>query len=66
MSEISTATCTVCSRSECWSSRHAAGCAMTWHVYEMHPQVWKNVIGDQPPRDPRPETVGHPEGEPDS
>lgn len=34
--------------------RDIAGCLATWHVYEQHPDVWKDVAGDRPPRDPDP------------
>jgi hypothetical protein len=25
-----------------------------WHVYEDHPDVWRQIAGDRPPRDPDP------------
>lgn len=25
-----------------------------WHVYDDHPEEWRRVVGDRPPRDPRP------------
>jgi hypothetical protein len=34
--------------------RTIAGCLATWHVYEAHPDVWKNVAGNRPPLDPDP------------
>ena len=37
-----------------------SGCLATWHVYEQHRDVWKNVMGDRPPSDPDPRT---PEGQ---
>jgi hypothetical protein len=40
-----------------WRYRVAAQAAATWHVYEAHPDIWRGVIGDRPPLDPRPETV---------
>jgi hypothetical protein len=35
---------------------HIAGCLATWHVYEEHPDVWREVCGDRPPNDPDPRT----------
>lgn len=32
------------------------GCLATWHVFEEHPEVWKEIIGDRPPIDPDPRT----------
>lgn len=46
--------CQVCGASEIWSSSHAAGCAMTWHVYETHPEVRAAMSGGTAPKDPRP------------
>lgn len=37
-------------------NRDIAGCLATWHVYEKHPDVWRQVIGDRPPVDPDPRT----------
>lgn len=51
-------TCTVCGAVERWNTRDATGCAMTWHVYTQHRDVWRTVFGDTPPRDPRPEQIG--------
>lgn len=31
---------------------HISGCLMTWHVFEKHPDVWREKFGDRPPRDP--------------
>ena len=31
-----------------------SGCLATWHVYENHPDVWRRIMGDRPPRDPDP------------
>jgi hypothetical protein len=31
-----------------------AGCLMTWHVYEKHPEEWRKVCGGRPPSDPDP------------
>jgi hypothetical protein len=31
-----------------------AGCLMTWHVYEEHPDIWRRIAGDRPPADPDP------------
>lgn len=38
---------------------HVAGCLASWHVYETHPDVWREKVGDRPPVDPDPRT---PEG----
>lgn len=37
-----------------WPTRDQAGCEATWHVYEKHPQAWRALFGNQPPRDPDP------------
>ncbi len=37
-----------------WPTRDQAGCEATWHVYEDHPEVWRSMFGDNPPRDPHP------------
>lgn len=37
-------------------SRHISGCLATWHVFETHPKVWRQLFGDMPPRDPDPRT----------
>jgi hypothetical protein len=31
-----------------------AGALVTWHVYEKHPDVWVELIGERPPADPDP------------
>ncbi len=54
----STAICTMCLHVEEWDSHDAAGCAMSWHVYENHRERWNAVVGERTPRDPRPETIG--------
>lgn len=33
---------------------HWAKCEAVWHVYEEHPHVWVDVVGDKPPADPDP------------
>lgn len=38
----------------CYESETEAKRAAVWHVYDTHPEVWKRVIGDRPPLDPRP------------
>jgi hypothetical protein len=31
-----------------------SGGLATWHVYEQHPEAWRRIVGDRPPRDPDP------------
>lgn len=31
-----------------------SGALASWHVYEQHPESWRQAIGDRPPRDPDP------------
>lgn len=52
--------CNLCTAPERWSSRDAAGCAATWHVYEEHRAAWAALFGTALPHDPRPEEVGYP------
>lgn len=35
---------------------HVSGCLTTWHVYEDHPEIWLEQIGNRPPNDPDPRT----------
>jgi len=47
--------CQVCPwESRDWLTRDQAGCEATWHVYEEHPDQWRALFGDAPPRDPDP------------
>lgn len=34
--------------------RDIAGCLAAWHVYEDHPEVWRELFGSRPPVDPDP------------
>jgi hypothetical protein len=34
--------------------RDIAGYMATWHVYEKHPDLWRDAAGDRPPLDPDP------------
>jgi len=36
--------------------RDMAGCAASWHIYEKHPETWRDLFGDRPPNDPDPRT----------
>lgn len=41
-----------------WHTREpdqaVTGFLATWHVYEKHPEIRRQVMGDRPPRDPDP------------
>lgn len=41
-----------------WSTPEAARAAASWHVYGEHRDVWNTIVGDRPPRDPDPDTLG--------
>lgn len=47
-----------CEWTQEWSTRDAAGCAGTWHVYQDHYETWVGLFGATEPRDPRPEEAG--------
>lgn len=51
-----TVTCQ-CGWRSSWRFPSAAAAAAAWHIYEAHPTVWREVFGDRPPTDPRPETI---------
>jgi len=54
---VSYSRCEICRwTSRDWPTRHQAGCEVTWHVYEEHRDVWRNMFGDGKPRDPDPRT----------
>ena len=48
------ASCNFCDWETGEPQRHVAGCMATWHVYEQHPDIWRQVAGDRPPADPDP------------
>jgi hypothetical protein len=52
------AECTLCDWSQTWTTVPAAQKAAVWHVYEQHLTEWTDVVGDRPPADHRPETLG--------
>lgn len=43
-----------------WTNDHpleaVSGSMATWHVYEKHHDVWRNIFGNRPPVDPDPRT----------
>lgn len=47
-----------CGVSQGWDSDEAAQAAAGWHVYEVHPEIWLEIVGDYPPADRRPEDLG--------
>jgi hypothetical protein len=46
--------CNHCDWATAEPEQHVSGPLAAWHVYEDHPDVWRRVIGDRPPRDPDP------------
>lgn len=49
---MSRSNCNLCYwKSQEWPTRDEAGCEASWHVYEEHPQAWRMLFGDEPPRD---------------
>jgi hypothetical protein len=48
------ACCNFCDWETGEPERSVAGCLATWHVYEKHPDIWRQVAGDRPPLDPDP------------
>lgn len=47
--------CFYCPARETWPTREEAQAAAVWHVYDLHPETWLQVIGDRPPVDLRPD-----------
>lgn len=38
-----------------FASEKEAQRGAVWHIYEEHPEEWRAVVGDRPPRDLRPD-----------
>jgi hypothetical protein len=60
MTEIAHASCLVpeCGWSAAEACRDMAGCLATWHVYEKHPEIWRDLAGNRVPADPDPRVPG--------
>ena len=51
--------CSTCPFWETWSTELAAQAAAVWHVYLMHRNVWRHLVGsERPPQDVEPKNLG--------
>lgn len=46
--------CSYCDSRPTWETREEAEAAAVWHVYERHPELWLQEVGDRLPKDFRP------------